>query len=193
MAPFGYLETDTAEDAVSSLELAHEFYERAQSDQRYWKWFIIAFHSGVQGIFALALDGGSSLLVQKPGVASAMETAFKKRAVPPRPHMDNFLKLYKKLQRRESFRTSEALPLPESRSQEEAVIDLDKLRDDFIHFNTKSWLIQHDRIRKKISECIGVVSFLVTESHSIFWREEALLLRATEAIDLLNQRISVNS
>ena len=91
-----FIQTDTLDDALSSLELSLAFYEQAQSDDRYWKWFLIALHSGVQGSFALALEGTDGMLVQKPGVAAKMIASLEAREVPPPPHMDNFLRLYTK-------------------------------------------------------------------------------------------------
>jgi hypothetical protein len=62
-----YWSTDTEEDMVSSLEAATDFFSRVATDPSYWKWFIISLHCSAQGSFALALDGGNTLLVQKPG------------------------------------------------------------------------------------------------------------------------------
>ena len=94
-----YVRTDTAEDAVSSLELAADFLERAVADDRYWKWFVVALHSGVQSMFALTLEAGNGFLVQKPGVMIAMLAAHESGKEVPQPHTDNFLNLYKKVQR----------------------------------------------------------------------------------------------
>ena len=86
-----YLRINAAEDAVSSIELAADFYDQACLDARYWKWFVVALHAGIQGTFALALEGGNGLLVQKPSVTATTLSARDKSEVPPIPHMDNFL------------------------------------------------------------------------------------------------------
>jgi hypothetical protein len=189
MPQLDYIRTDTAEDAVSSLELASDFLATAQEDGRYWKWFVIAFHSGVQGVFALALQGSDSLLVQKPGVATAMLAAFESKAMPPAPHMDNFLKLYKKLQHQENLRTTDARPLEESPEQEEALRALDELRDEFLHFNTKSWSIQRELVTTRSRVCLAVLTFLVTESRAIVWYESDLESRVRAAVNKLRDRL----
>jgi hypothetical protein len=182
MPQLEYIRTDTAEDAVSSLELASEFLANARDDARYWKWFVVALHSGIQSVFVLALKGTDGLLVQKPGVALAMLAAFEGKSMPPAPHMDNFLKLYKKLQHHGNLRSADAKPLDESPEQEEALRALDELRDEFLHFNTKSWSIQQELVTMRSRACLPVVSFLLVESRAIVWYESELESRAQAAI-----------
>jgi hypothetical protein len=116
-----YIRTGTAEDAVSSLELAASFLESAVTDDRYWKWFVVATHGAVQGIFVLALKAGDGLLVQKPGVTKKMIAAYDADTDPPSPHMDNFFNLYKKLHKKENLRSSDSIPVPPSEVHEKAV------------------------------------------------------------------------
>ena len=188
-----YLRTDTLDDATSSFELALEFYEQAQHDERLWKWFVLALHSGVQGSFALALKGSDGLLVQKPRVAAQTIAAFEAQAVPPAPHMDNFLRLYGKLQISGNLQSSDALPLPQSQEHEAGIAALDELRDNFLHFNTKSWSISKDLMREKARICIDVARFLLLESRSIRIFEDAQLARATTAITELAERLKVDA
>lgn len=61
-----YVRTDTIDDATSSFELAADFLMIAKCDDRYWKWFVISLHAGLQGTFALALDGAMAILCKSP-------------------------------------------------------------------------------------------------------------------------------
>ena len=185
-----YIRTDAAEDAVSSLELAADFYDQAALDARYWKWFVVALHAGIQGTFALALEGGNGLLVQKPSVMAATLAAHDKGEVPPRPYMDNFQKLYKKLQRRENLRSSNSLPIPASSEQELALASLDEFRDEFLHFNTKSWSIERELIVLRARGSLEVASFLVSRSGAIFWHELNHEERAKSAINRLYKSLN---
>ena len=156
MPSIDYVRTDTAEDAVSSLELAADFLERAGADDRYWKWFVIALHSGVQSMFALTLEAGNGFLVQKPGVMNAMLAAHESGKDAPQPHMDNFLNLYKKVQRAENLRSTDCLPVESSPRLDHAHKSLDDLRDNFLHFNTKSWSIEREFILESARGCTEV-------------------------------------
>lgn len=194
MATAGYVRTDTAEDAVSSFEVASDFYTRALSDDRYWKWFVVAVHAGVQGTFALALDGGNGLLVQKPDVAKATLAAYKQGSKKvPESHMDNFMRLYRKLHDKENLRSPSALPLPVSPNDELALERLNSLRDDFIHFNTKSWSIERALIETRVRGSLKVAQFVLFESEAVFWYEDSLKERAHGALKKLSEQLGAET
>ena len=188
-----YLRTDTLEDALSSLELAVEFYDRGKSDERYWKWFVIAMHSGVQGCFSLALAGSHSLLVQKSGVAAKMLAAIEARSEIPAPHMDNFLRLYAKLQSESNLRSSEVLPLPKSIDQKSGLESLDELRDEFLHFNTKSWSCEYALIESAARTAVEVARFLLFESRAILIYDYDVSRRAEHAVASLSHRLKIDA
>lgn len=193
MATAGYVRTDTAEDAVSSFEIASDFYARALADDRYWKWFILAVHSGVQGAFALALDGGNGLLVQKPNVAKATLTAYEQGRETPESHMDNFMRLYRKLHAKENLRFASAQPLPESRPNALAVEGLNFLRDEFIHFNTKSWSVERALIETRVRGSLKVAQFVLIESEAVLWYGDGLKERANRALKKLSAQLGADS
>jgi hypothetical protein len=186
-----YLRTDTLEDAISSLELAVVFYDRGQSDERYWKWFVLAIHSGVQGCFALALASSHGLLVQKPGVASRMLAAIEARSEIPSPHMDNFLRLYSKLQLEGNLRSPDYLPLPKSDDHEAGLSSLDELRDEFLHFNTKSWSCEFALIERAARAGVEVARFLLFDSKAVRMYDDHAVQRAELAVRSLAQRLQV--
>ena len=109
-----YGRTDTAEDAVSSPELAADCLERAAAADRCSKWFVVAHHAGVQHVSALTLKAGNHLLVQTPGVMNALLATHDSGKDARHPHMDNFLKLYKKVQRAEKLRNTDCLTVESS-------------------------------------------------------------------------------
>ena len=184
-----FVRTDTAEDAVSSLELALDFYERAVTDGRYWKWFVVATHAGIQGVFALALEDGNGLLVQKKQVAARTLAAWEQGSAPPEPHMDNFVRLYRKLHEGKNLRSSSARPLPESPQSDLAVEGLDSLRDEFLHFNTKSWSIERALMQARARASLEVAEFVLVESGSILWYDDSVKQRAYAAIHNLLVRL----
>jgi hypothetical protein len=185
-----YFETDMTEDALSSLELASHFYRAAQNDDRFWKWFVLALHSSMQGVFAMALDDGSSTLVQKPKNAEAMLSAFASGTSPPEPHMDNFQRLYRKLQSQTSLLVGR-LSLPASKRHEAAIHGLDEIRDDFVHFNTKGWLVDLDLIESVARGSAEVLSFLLFKSNRVTWYEVNQSARASKAMSSLREALQI--
>ena len=63
---------------------------------------------------ALTLNAGNGLLVQTPGVMNALLATHDSGKDAPHPHMDDFLKLYKKVQRAEKLRNTDCLPVESS-------------------------------------------------------------------------------
>jgi hypothetical protein len=185
--------TDAAEDAVSSLELAASFLESAVTDDRYWKWFVVATHGAVQGIFVLALKAGDGLLVQKPGVTKKMIAAYDADTDPPSPHMDNFFNLYKKLHKKENLRSSDSIPVPPSEVHEKAVKSLDELRDEFLHFNTKSWSIERELIFVCARECVELMDFIISKSSTIIWYQQDQKERVHVALERLKLLLNVQN
>jgi transcriptional regulator with XRE-family HTH domain len=187
------IRTDAAEDAVSSLELAASFLESALTDDRYWKWFVVATHSAVQGIFVLALKAGDGLLVQKLGVTQKRIAAYEADTRPPLPHMDNFFNLYKKLHKKENLRSSDSVPIQPSEVHEQAVKSLDELRDEFLHFNAKSWSIERELIFVSVRGCLELMEFIISKSSTIIWYEQNQKERVHVALERLQLLLYVRN
>lgn len=189
MPRVSFIRTDTAEDAVASFELASVFLRAAQSDARYWKWFVIACHAGVQGVFALVLERGDGLLVQKPGVMQRTLQAFSAGTPVPEPHMDNFARLYQKVQCRRNLRSSAAEPVIPTPERDAAIASLNELRDQFLHFNVKGWSIEVELVRSSARQCIGIASFLLGQSAAVLWHEAQHEERAKSTLLLLDEQL----
>jgi len=165
-----YFETNAEDDAASSMEVAAEFWVQALVDARYWKWFVLAFHSAMQGTFALALKGTAGFLVQKPGVMKRMLQEHRDGGDHVEQRMDNFVRLYKKIQCGENLAWSNSRPFTARPAHDQAVDSLDALRDGFTHFNIKSWQIEVELIRERSEISLQIADFVVNESNAISWR-----------------------
>lgn len=186
------VQTDAAGDAVASLELCSIFFEQAEADQRYWKWFVVSMHSGVQGLFVVVLRSQDYLLVQKAGVANEMRNAFESRSMPPRARMDNFLKLYKKLC---CGKVAQQLshPLPSSDEHLQALEKLDELRDEFVHFNSKTWGFYVEPILVRFRVIIQVLELLLKSAPAAIWADKELEARAHAAVGRLSMLLQTKS
>jgi hypothetical protein len=107
--------------------------------------------------------------------------------------MDNFLRLYRKLQAEGNLRSRDALPLPEAESQASGLASLDELRDNFVHFNTKSWSISTHLLESAARECVAVARFVLLDSRAVMFYEESKEARARTAVESLAQRLQVGA
>ncbi|MBT2748999.1 MULTISPECIES: hypothetical protein [unclassified Lysobacter] len=179
---------DTETDATSSIELAAEFFEASKSDDRYWKWYVIALHSGMQGLFCMALDNGNELLVQKSSTAQKMISALDSGTPYPPPYMDNFVNLYTKLLSVRNLRAG-AKALPSEGDHKAAIESFDQTRNDLVHFNTKSWSVSRNHRLKEALIFCGISAYVRNESGSILWHDEHLQDRTNAAWNLLEIRL----
>lgn len=162
------LDIDTETDVIGSLQAAADFIERTYTNPSYWKWVILALHSAAQGCLALALRQGNGLLVQKAGRMNDMIKAHHEGTQMPSPYMDEFMSLYKKAQRPENFHGS--LPaLPTNPEINNAIANFCHLRNDLVHFNTKTWHIALDTLIQRSDECALVIQQIL-DSGTIPWR-----------------------
>ncbi|MGB8856899.1 MAG: hypothetical protein WCC58_09555 [Burkholderiales bacterium] len=184
-----YVLISRSENAVSSLELASVFLTLTKSDYRYWKWYVIALHSGLQGLFSLALHNGNTHLVQKPNVMQQMISAEQLGSPYPLPRMDNFLKLYKKLQIKNNLRHEHSMPFDSNDIFDKAIEWVDSCRDDFLHFNVGSWQIEVKSIIENSILCCEIADFIVSKSHSIIWQEEDYEQRAKSSLLALQKAL----
>jgi hypothetical protein len=166
-----YLRTDTADDLVSTLEVAVEFLARARADDRYWKWLVLAIHAAAQSTSALALEGGSGFLVQKPSVMKRMLAAHESPSEPVEPHMDNFLRLIEKSLVKGNLRSNAEPLLDEGHLQ--SLRSLDELRDGLVHFNVKSWSIEKLLIVECASRALAFVLHYAYKTPAILWHDES--------------------
>lgn len=182
-----YVRTNTAEDLVSTLELSFEFLLKSCNDGRYWKWFIYSIHSAAQSVSALSIDGGNGFLVQKPGVMQRMIAAFENDTPRVSPHMDNFSRLIEKALVKQNLR-HDAEPL-QDKGHTQALHSLDELRDEFMHFNVKSWSIEISLILDISSKTLDFIRHYACATPAILWHNDEHQRRAKLAITSLEDKL----
>jgi len=179
-----YWRTDTERDAVYSLVTARDFLAVVDKQPHYWRWFVLAVHSAVQGSLALALTNGDILHVQKPGVAQRMLASLSSQGLStPDPHMDNFLRLYAKA-KDAAYLRSGATPLPAYETHARAMRSLDEMRDGFAHFNSKSWSIEIEYITGTAATACEVLEHIFG-SGAVLWHHRGSAARSSRALKAL--------
>jgi hypothetical protein len=188
-----HLHTDHWVDAVCSLEAADDFAVRATTDERFWKWLLIAQHSAVQGFMALALEHGNSLLVMRDDVRRKWLDAHEKGAAYPDERMDYFPALYEKVKSNVVCRYVGSKKFVPGTSHDYSMGKLNELRNGFIHFMPKAWAIELAGLPKVCLDALDVAHFLGWESMTIIWHDSALRERAGLASTRLRESLNTLS
>lgn len=189
-----YWRTDTEHDAAYSLGAASDFLTLVDAKPHYWRWFMLAVHAGVQGCLALALMNGNLFYVQKPGVTKRMLAAHQSESEGldfPNPHMDNFLRLYEKAKQAQ-YLPRGATPLPSDDRHERALNSLNEMRDEFVHFNSKSWSVEIAHMTGVAAVACEVIEY-VFGSGALLWHTDEFEQEAVRALQSLKEALSGKS
>jgi hypothetical protein len=182
-----YFRTDTSLDLIETLELTSEFLNQSEADERYWKWYINALHSAVQSTASLAIENGNGFLVQKPKIATQMMKADTKTFNSVSPCMDTFINLVRKSLDKSNLRDS-AVPL-EVDSCIAALTSMNELRNEFTHFNVKSWSIEFMLILEKSAVAANYIEHFTVRTPAILWHDEEHQQRAAISVEKLRSLI----
>lgn len=186
------LETDEEQDALVSLELVTEHLPRVVANVHHWKWVILGLHSSLQGFMVLALQGTNALNVLTDKSAKAwMENYEKKGTNHPELKLDEFPNLYKKIKSDRMEMYAESRQFIPSGTQDDSFNRLKSLRNDFIHFVPKAWLIDVSGLPHIVIDIISIIEFLAFECGNIFWHEESTKERARALCLLIRQQAEV--
>ena len=165
--------TDTFGETVSALEASSDELARVLKDSYRWKWVILALHSALQGMMALALRGGNNLRMLKPKDARRWLDAYESGApLPADLKMDSFLNLYEKIKSETVlFYVTSKKFTPEG-TQGKSIKDLNRLRNQFVHFTPCTLSLILNGLPEMTIDCLKIAVFLAYDSGNIDWPED---------------------
>jgi len=79
----------------------------------------------------------------------------------------DFDELYKRVKSSRMMQFINSKPLPAEKRYDDAINDLIDLRNQFIHFVPKQWMILEGHLRTVVLPCMEIISFLLGESGNI--------------------------
>jgi hypothetical protein len=191
-----WLSTYEAVEAVLSLEMVSETLPKVFDNIHYWKWVLIALHNALQGYMVLALARcGSFNILTKKSAEEQMAAETRDDDVLPERKLDHFLNLYKKIKAdRLMMMYVDSQPFKPHGTQTQSVKMLNKLRNEYIHFLPKSWVLGVHGLPRVAGDCIDIIEFLAFDCRNILWHDthletktKDLIAQAKSHLALLNQ------
>lgn len=176
------LKTDETLEAVSALEMAAEAVERVSNDVYRWRWVIISIHMALQGFMVLALRGSDGLRPLKDKIAEDWLKAQREGGKRPEEKLDSFLNLYKKIKSKRMLFYGHSKQFVSAGTQDRSIKKMNSLRNDFIHFLPKLWIIEISGLPRISLDCLDVVEFLGWQSGNIFWHKRDQEERAKRSL-----------
>jgi len=169
-----YLKTDEYQEAISSLEIFSEILSTTKDNTYRWKWSIILLHNALQGFMVLSLKDTNGFLTMSKKSYSEWINAYETNSDTPVSKLDNFYGLYKKIKNYRSFISTSEYDL--------SIENLNSLRNNFIHFTPKSWLVEISGLPMICKDILEIIHYLTYEG-SITWYEEETYERAIQSIN----------
>ena len=187
-----YLITDGFVETVSAFETLADEFKRISSDPYRWKWAILAMHSGLQGMMVLALQSSHGLHVLRPEDTNRWLEAHEKGGPYPADlKLDDFLSLYKKIKGNLMLMYGHSQKFKSKGTQGSSVKFLNRVRNGFVHFTPRVWLLEFEGLPAKLIDCLAIATFLAWESGNVFWTEHDLENRLREAFKSAHASLAV--
>jgi hypothetical protein len=136
-------------------------------------------------MMVLALQGSHGLHVLRPEDATRWLEAHECGG--PYPHdlkLDDFLALYKKIKSKLMLMYVHSQRFVPTGSHGGSVKLLNRLRNEYIHFTPRVWVLELAGLPQMAIDCLKVAEFLAWESHNIFWKEDELCERLKRAFEV---------
>ena len=195
----GWLSTNHEVEAVSDFEMFSEQLDQVVADPHRWKWTIIALHSGLQGMMVSALKGSHGLNVLHDDDKKRWLAWYRgdqdEASRPRNLRLASFLDLYRKIKGREMEMYCHSRRFMPSGTQGRSIKQLNRLRNEFVHFTPKNWLLDLEGLPAMISDCLEIAEFLAWESGNVFFvkpdlyeRLKAAFASAHESLSALQQK-----
>lgn len=182
-----FVVTDEFLETISALEAVANELERAKADPYRWKWAILALHSAMQGMMALALRSGNNLRILKPEDTKRFLDAVESGGpFPAALKMDNFLSLYKKIQSDNIMRFYiDSRKFEPQETQGQSIEVLNRLRDQYVHFIPCAFILRVNELPEMTLDCLNIARFLAWDSNNVGWdikdNEDELVERTKKA------------
>jgi hypothetical protein len=207
-----WLSTDEYLEAVLSLGMVPDSLPKILDNIYYWKWVIIALHMALQGYMVLALKGTNSFSVLEKKCRDEWEAAWERDDDSfPVLRLDNFLSLYKKIKAGRKTYDEQAKtgiriyrkpkdlmlmymhsqPFKPRGTQTKSLKMLNALRNDYIHFRPKGWLLGVHGLPRMVDDCVDIIDFLTFECGNVLWHDESLKTKTRDLIIQIRSHIAV--
>jgi len=170
---------DECKDAVLSLHLLRELLPKVRDEERYWKWVMISLHSGLQGFMVLLLQGSDKLEIMSDNKSTKSFIHYYRGLAGlhgdkinnlPSPHLKKFRELYQSIKNEDLMIPSDQRrPLPLEERHDTSVMDLDAIRNGFVHFFPRFSSSDALGFIEVTRDCLEVISFLVSTLPKNVW------------------------
>jgi hypothetical protein len=170
------IDIDEKDNSIDFLEKTAFFLEKVKEDINWWKWVIISLHGALYGFMVCALAGSAGFSTYKDDVTEKLLKYYslsskeqKKKGYPNiRKKLEYFLNLYERIKDIKHMKVlSIGKAFNPKTDQDSSVEKLNEVRNEFMHFDPKLWVLEINGMPKIVAEIMDIIYFLAFESNNI--------------------------
>ena len=162
-----YLRFDEIEDVLSSVDLLTLCVPLVTRKPSYWKWAIMASHTGLQGAMVCALQDTSGVSILDEDCAHEMiEWHNKRTGKRPQEKLADFNTLLKRC-RKGDFMQGQPLKLSHSQTRDIKRLHKD-FRNNFAHFVPAGWSIEKAGLPRIVRAAVDTIETLMAHPKVIY-------------------------
>jgi len=187
-----FLKIEGSSAVIDDFVLLSEILQNTHKTTSLWKWALICLHNGLQGLMVLALQGSNGLKTLRPEDLIKWHEAIENGTKPPANlKLDDFLNLYKKIKSDKMLQNINSKQFKPNGTQGGAIKQLNRLRNEFIHFTPKLWYLELEGLPHIATDCLDVAEFLAWESGNVYLFNRELIEKLKTAFSSIRKSLDL--
>ena len=162
----GHIETDLANDTLSSLQMVEWALNETKSNDLMWKWVILGVHSALQSAMIAYLSGTAQFGAWKKGTAIAWMKNWDDGGdgTTPQPYLASAETLFSRIQNPDDrIETTPGGVIVVTESAQKSFRRLNYLRNELTHFASHSHFIEIHGLPAIIIDCVMLVDAIAAD------------------------------
>lgn len=183
---------DSVSMGLSDLVFVKRHIDNVSCDSIQWKWVVIGLHSSIQNFMVATLWQGNGFLVMSDKIYEKWFDKHEGGEVlsQDKIKMDGFMNLYEKTKNKEMMSCYVcSKPFLAKNNHDASIRNLNKIRNQLIHFNYGSLDLNLNGMLNLISDCLFFMKFLALDSGTFSYKNENELEKIKTVLDELSQVI----
>lgn len=167
------LGTNDSDELIYTLEYINSHLEKVESSTYHWKWILLAWHSVIQNVMIHAIDNGDCFRVFLASGNKRIKEIYWET------HENNYdrinkLQLPKFMELYDGIKNNKLVthPFPENVDCDRNVRLLNKLRNEFTHYQPHAWVLDVCGCPRLLLTTAGIIDFYMLNGLHRRWFDE---------------------
>lgn len=189
-----YILTSSVTECVEGLRFILNQLEGTLENPYNWKWIILALDNTVQNFMVYTLRDSAGVNILRKKIRAPYYKSLRENTPRPKELLDEFLSIYEATKGQEMKQYVDSKSYVPINDEEKNIKRLHSIRNEFIHFIPKSWLLYVTGMPQVVLDCMKYINFLAFESFNfliVYKKDEIMMKSLIRKINIVSQQIKV--